>query len=96
VTSIDVDPYLTGRAAERLSVLGLNPRILTVDATGELPGAYDRIVPMVSMPAIPAGWLTALRNGGRLVFSLAASPVLITVTKTPDGGATGQVERKPA
>ncbi len=96
VTSIDVDPYLTSAAADRLGRLGLHPRILTRDARGELPGSYDRIVPMVSMAAVPASWLAALRPGGRLVFSLAASGVVITATRTADGGATGHVEPEPA
>jgi protein-L-isoaspartate O-methyltransferase len=92
VTSIDIDPYLADAAAGRLSGIGLHPKILVTDATAELPGSYDRIVPMVSMPAIPASWLTALRPGGRLVFCLAGSSIVITAAKTPDGGATGQVE----
>jgi|ERR1022692_13479 protein-L-isoaspartate O-methyltransferase len=96
VTSIDVDPYLTSTATARLADCGLHPQILTCDASTELPGNYDRIVPMLSMSAIPPSWLTALRTGGRLVFSLAASGVVITATKTADGGATGQVESKPA
>jgi len=91
VTSIDVDPYLTATAAARLDAIGLHPSILTVNATGELPGNYDRIVPMVSLPAIPRSWLTALRPRGRLVFSLTGGSVLITADKTPDGGAIGKV-----
>jgi protein-L-isoaspartate O-methyltransferase len=92
VTSIDVDPYLTTAANERLSSFGAHPCVLTVDATGDLPGDYDRIVPMVSMPAIPASWLAALRSGGRFVFSLTGGSILITADKTPDGGAQGRVE----
>lgn len=92
VTSIDIDPYLTTKAAERLASFGAHPRILTADATSDLLGTYDRIVPMVSMPAIPASWLTALRPGGRFVFSLSGGSVLITADKTPDGGARGRVE----
>jgi SAM-dependent methyltransferase len=92
VTSIDVDAYLTGIARQRLDAIDLKPEILTVDATGELPGSYDRIVPMVSLPAVPASWLAALRPGGRLVFCLAGGSILITADKTPDGGAVGRVE----
>jgi protein-L-isoaspartate O-methyltransferase len=91
VTSIDIDPYLTTTATERLAALGLHPTIRTHDACTELPGTYDRIVPMVSMPGIPASWLAALRPGGRLVFSLSASGVLIVATKAANGGAVGQV-----
>ncbi len=92
VTSIDTDHYLTNAATVRLSGLGLHPLILTCDAASDLPGAYDRIVSMVSLPAIPASWLDALRPGGRLVFSLTGGSVLITADKTPDGGAQGRVE----
>jgi len=96
VTSIDVDPYLTHIAGARLSTIGARPEILTADATGELPGSYDRIVPMMSAPKVPESWLTALRPGGRLVFSLARTSVLITANKNPDGSAAGQVEWYPA
>jgi protein-L-isoaspartate O-methyltransferase len=96
VTSIDVDGYLTAAAASRLSGLGLHPAIVTCDAAGELPGTFDRIVPMVSLPAIPPSWLAALRPEGRLVFSLAGGPVLITARKTADGGAAGRVEYERA
>jgi len=96
VTSIDVDPYLTTTAAERLGRLGLHPDILTCDAAGDLPGTFDRIVPMVSLPGIPASWLTALKPGGRLVFSLTGGSVLITARKTEDGGAAGRVEYERA
>src|SRR5258708_6485231 len=96
VTSIDVDPYLTATAAQRLDSFGAQPRILTADATGDLPGSYDRIVPMVSLPDIPASWLTALRPAGRLVFSLTGGSVLITARKTADGGAIGRVEYERA
>ncbi|HUC59122.1 MAG TPA: methyltransferase domain-containing protein [Streptosporangiaceae bacterium] len=96
VTSIDVDGYVTSAAASRLAGLGLHPVIVTCDAAGDLPGTFDRIVPMVSLPAIPASWLAALRPDGRLVFSLAGGPVLITARKTPDGGAAGRVEYERA
>jgi protein-L-isoaspartate O-methyltransferase len=95
VTTIDVDPYLTRVAGERLAAIGARPAILTVDATAVIPGSYDRIIPMVSAPAIPASWLAALRPGGRLVFSLARTSALITADKAPDGGARGQVEWEP-
>jgi protein-L-isoaspartate O-methyltransferase len=96
VTSIDIDPYLTETASARLAACGLHPHIVTADATGELPGTYDRIIPMMSAPRIPLAWLTALRPGGRLVFSLARTSALITADKTADGGAAGQVEWYPA
>jgi protein-L-isoaspartate O-methyltransferase len=48
VTSIDVDEYLAQAAAERLDAVGRHPRVITGDATGPLPGSYDRIVSMTA------------------------------------------------
>lgn len=96
VTSIDIDGYLTSAATSRLAGLGLYPTIITCDATGDLPGTFDRIVPMVSLPAIPPSWLAALRPDGRLLFCLTGGSVLITARKTPDGSALGRVEYERA
>ncbi|MEV0438961.1 methyltransferase domain-containing protein [Streptomyces spectabilis] len=93
VTSVDVDPYLIEAARERLAEAGHRPTVAAVDATGELPGTYDRIVSMVSVPRIPASWLTALRPGGRLVTTMTGTSLIIGADKTPDGGAVGRVER---
>ena len=92
VTSVDVDPYLTGAAAERLDSVGLRPTVLTVDATGALPGTYDRIMATVAVRPVPASWLTALRPGGRLVTTIARTGLILTADKTDDGGAMGRIE----
>ncbi|MFD8565171.1 hypothetical protein ACFV1N_48580 [Streptosporangium canum] len=92
VTSIDVDPYLVEAAAGRLESIDLRPNVLAVDATGPVPGEYDRIVSMVSVRPIPASWLTALRPGGRLVTVIANTSLILTAAKTDDGGAEGQIE----
>ncbi len=92
VTSIDVDPYLTQAATERLASIGLHPNVTNADATGPLPGTYDRIIATVAVRPIPPSWLTALRPGGRLVTTITGTSLLITADKTPDGGAAGQTE----
>ncbi|MFF8959051.1 methyltransferase domain-containing protein [Streptomyces sp. NPDC014894] len=98
VTSLDVDPYLTGAAAGRLAAMGLRPRFLAVDATVEIPGTYDRIVATVGLPAGPGlrPVLGALREGGRLVANLARTGVVVTGWKQADGSVVGRVERSPA
>ncbi|MEV0438931.1 methyltransferase domain-containing protein [Streptomyces spectabilis] len=95
VTSVDVDPYLTSAARQRLAEAGHQPHVATVDAFRPLPGTYDRIIATVSvpLPGIPASWLTALRPGGRLVTTIAGTSLIIGADKTPDGGAVGRVER---
>jgi protein-L-isoaspartate O-methyltransferase len=92
VTSIDIDDYLVKIATERLASVGLHPEIAVRDATGPLPGRYDRIVSMMSVAPIPASWLAALRPGGRLVTVLAGTGLLVTADKTADGGAAGRTE----
>ncbi|MEO3856858.1 methyltransferase domain-containing protein [Acrocarpospora sp. B8E8] len=91
VTSIDVDPYLVEIAAERLEGIGLRPGIVTCDATGPLPGEYDRIVATVAVRPLPASWLAALRPGGRLVTTIANTMIIIVADRADDGGAAGRV-----
>jgi protein-L-isoaspartate O-methyltransferase len=91
VTSVDVDPYLVDTARERLDLIGAHPRMHVCDITGPLPGRYDRIVSTVGLPGIPPGWLSALRDGGRLVTNLAGTGLVIAADVQPDGGATGRV-----
>ncbi|ADI08679.1 hypothetical protein SBI_05559 [Streptomyces bingchenggensis BCW-1] len=91
VTALDVDPYLTEAATARLASLGMSPRVVTCDASGPLPGDFDRIVSMVALRSL-AGVLAALRPGGRLVTTLARMNVIITADKEADGVARGVVE----
>ncbi|MEV6978103.1 methyltransferase domain-containing protein [Kitasatospora sp. NPDC093806] len=93
VTSVDVDPYLIEAAHARLAALGLRPALATVDATGPLPGDYDRIVSTVGVRPIPVSWLAALRKGGRLVTTIRDTALILTAWKAPDGGAVGYIER---
>ncbi|MFF2850137.1 methyltransferase domain-containing protein [Streptomyces sp. NPDC058001] len=91
VMAMDVDPYLNEAAAARLAALGLSPQVITCDATGPLPGDFDRIVSMVALRNL-ATVLAALRPGGRLVTTLARMNVIVTADKDTDGGARGVVE----
>lgn len=93
VTSIDVDAYLVKTAEERLAELGHRPSMVTGDATGSLPGPVDRIVAMVSVRPVPTSWLAALPTGGRLATTITNTSIILTATKTEDGGAIGRVER---
>ncbi|WP_256642395.1 protein-L-isoaspartate(D-aspartate) O-methyltransferase [Streptomyces murinus] len=92
VTTLDVDAYLSEVAAERLERIGYRPDVVTADATADLPGVFDRIVSMVSVPRIPASWLRGLAPQGRLVTTIAGTGLIVTAGKTPDGGAAGRVE----
>lgn len=91
VTSMDVDPYLTEAATRRLDSIGLAPKVVTCDATGPLPGTFDRVVSLVALPNL-ASVVAALRPGGRFVTTLARMNVIVTADKEPDGSARGRVE----
>ncbi|ADP78352.1 methyltransferase domain-containing protein [Pseudofrankia inefficax] len=93
VTTMDVDPYLVEAAAVALDAGGLAPAAQVVDATGPLPGTYDRIVSTVSVRSIPPSWLAALRPGGRLVTSITGTWLVLTAWRTADGEIWGKVAR---
>jgi hypothetical protein len=93
VTTIDIDPYLVDTAASRLAAIGLQPAAETVDATGQLPGSYDRLVPTVSVRWIPPSWLAALRPTGRFVTTIHGTWIVLTAWKNPDGEVRGRVAR---
>lgn len=92
VHSIDVDSYLTDVAQRRLAGLDMWPDIENRDATGPLPGVYDRIVSTVGVRPVPASWLEALKPGGRLVTPIEGTSLIITAVKQDDGTAIGRVE----
>ncbi|MFD7861386.1 protein-L-isoaspartate(D-aspartate) O-methyltransferase [Streptomyces sp. NPDC059783] len=97
VTSVDIDSYLVEAATDRLAGLGLRPETAVCDLTqGPLPGEYDRIVSTVSVPAIPAAWLKALRPGGRLVTTITGTGLILHADKTQNGGARGRTSYEPA
>ncbi|MFQ6197090.1 methyltransferase, FxLD system [Streptomyces sp. NPDC000405] len=74
VTSIDIDPEVTDRAARFLADTGYGGRVnvLTADAEHGAPdyGPYDRIIVTVEAPDIPPAWTGQLAPGGRIVVPL--------------------------
>lgn len=98
VTSLDVDPYLSSVAGERLAELGYYPTMLTADATEHVPGTYERIVSTVGLPPGPGlrAVLASLVPGGRLAMTLARTTLVVTGWKRANGDVVGQVERDMA
>lgn len=92
VTSIDIDPYLTETARERLGRLGLHPHLAVGDAARSLPGLYDRIIALVSVRPVPPIWLQSLAVGGRMVATITGTGLVITGEKRGDGTVSGRVE----
>ncbi|WP_299534452.1 methyltransferase domain-containing protein [uncultured Streptomyces sp.] len=98
VTSLDVDPYLTSSAGERLASMGHHPEFVTADATEHVPGSYDRIVSTVGLPAGPGlrPALAALKPGRRIATTLGRTCLVVTGWKHGDGDVVGAVERDMA
>lgn len=96
VTTIDIDPTLTDRAAEHLARAGYTPTIAATDGTKGYPIAapYDRIIATCSFPAIPTTWVDQLRPGGVLLANLSrplSAGILLRATRHPDGSASGHI-----
>ncbi|MGA5704336.1 methyltransferase, FxLD system [Peterkaempfera bronchialis] len=73
VTTVDIDPEVTDRAARLLAGAGYSRvRVVCADATDGVPayGPYDRIVVTAGAWDIPPAWVSQLTAGGRLVVPL--------------------------
>ncbi|MFD0394240.1 methyltransferase domain-containing protein [Streptomyces nogalater] len=66
VTSVDVEPALTGAAARSLKALGLHPAVAAADGAGGFPPSapYDRIIATCSVRRLPYAWVEQTRPGG--------------------------------
>ncbi|GAA1649109.1 ATP-grasp peptide maturase system methyltransferase [Actinoplanes couchii] len=72
VTSVEVDPTVSAVARQRLNLAGHQPTTVVGDGQqGWGSGApYDRLIATVSVPGVPAAWLSQVRDGGVIVVSL--------------------------
>ena len=90
VTSIDVDPYLTTAARNRLRRCGYTPRMVTADgAHGHSERApYDRIIVTFGVSRIPTAWIDQTRVGGIVLAPVRSG--LVTLIVTGRGHAEGR------
>jgi methyltransferase of ATP-grasp peptide maturase system len=95
VTTIDVDPNISGRARERLRNNGFLPTCVTGDGALGHPerAPYDRLLATCSVATIPPAWLEQTRPGGLVVTTLHR-PIgagLVLITSNGDGTGEGRV-----
>lgn len=90
VTSVDVDPDLTGAARDRLRRCGYTPILVTADgAHGHYGGApYDRIIATFSVTAIPPAWIAQTCTAGVVVAPVLSGLARLVVTG--EGTAQGR------
>lgn len=73
VTSMDIDPDVTGRARNLLDATGYERvNVVLADGEGGEPGhaPYDRIIVTVGAADVPSAWVDQLASAGRLVVPL--------------------------
>lgn len=73
VTTVDIDPDVTGRASSLLDAAGYSRvNVVLADAENGVPeyAPYDRIIVTVSAWDIPPAWVEQLAPGGRIVVPL--------------------------
>lgn len=78
VTSVDIHEGFVRDAAGKLAAAGIdNVKLLTMDATRELPGErYDAIAVTGSIERFDPRFVDALRPGGRLFVVVGSAPVM--------------------
>ena len=106
VTSIEVDPEVSGRAAAHLKSAGYDPTLIFGDGLEGVPGQrFDRIIATCSVRVIPQAWLSqAAVPGGRILATLwgwmdASALVSVDFDETGHGQGTvlpGMVSFMPA
>jgi protein-L-isoaspartate(D-aspartate) O-methyltransferase len=93
VTTVDIDPDVTGRAARLLATAGYGQvRVVTADGADGLPAqaTYDRIIVTAEAADIAPAWVSQLTAGGRLVVPLRVRGLTRSVAFEPrDGYLTG-------
>ncbi|MEY9958871.1 methyltransferase, FxLD system [Streptacidiphilus sp. MAP5-52] len=88
VTTVDIDPFVTERAARLLKETGYGQvRVLTADAESGIAdfGPYDRIIVTVGSWDIPPSWKAQLAPDGRLVLPLRVRGLTRSVALAPVG-----------
>ncbi|WP_433229825.1 methyltransferase domain-containing protein [Actinomadura formosensis] len=96
VTTVDIDPELTGAARARLAGAGYSPTVVTRDGVrGYAERApYDRVITTVATERVPYTWVEQTRRGG-IVLADVRPPgmtwagALTRLTVAEDGTASG-------
>ncbi|MEU6102116.1 methyltransferase domain-containing protein [Streptomyces flaveolus] len=96
VTTVDLDPEITGSARRHLTAAGYRPAVVTGDGARGVPerAPFDRIIATCALPTIPRAWLVQCRPGGRILAPLATGLIALTVRDA--GHAEGHFLHTPA
>lgn len=81
VTSVDLDPGITGAAREHLAAAGYRPRVVTGDGALGVPAhaPYDRVIATCALSAVPAAWLAQCVPGALVLAPVGTGLVRLRV-----------------
>lgn len=104
VTTVDVDPALTGHASDRLAAAGHQPHVHTGDGAAGVPARspFDRIIATCGMTRIPQPWIEQSREGAVILAPVGWGLARLTVAggrgvgRFLTGGACFMPRRTPA
>lgn len=72
VTSVEIDPDLHHRAAQRLDLRGVRPTLVVGDSAAPPPGsAYHRVLVEHEVPTIPPAWTELVHPEGKLLTRIS-------------------------
>ncbi|CAL9561145.1 methyltransferase domain-containing protein [Streptomyces sp. Tu 3180] len=96
VTTVDLDPEITGPARRHLDAAGYHPAVVTGDGARGVPARapFDRIIATCVLPSVPRAWLGQCRPGARILTPFATGVVALTVRDA--GHAEGPFLHTPA
>lgn len=87
VTTVDLDPGITGAAREHLAAAGYRPRIVTGDGALGVPGyaPYDRVIATCALRAVPPAWLAQCVPGALVLAPVGTGLVSLHVSGPREG-----------
>ncbi|MFI8346524.1 methyltransferase domain-containing protein [Streptomyces sp. NPDC085596] len=96
VTTVDMEPEITGPARRNLAGAGYDPVVVTGDGAYGVPAhaPYDRIIATCMLPTMPRPWIAQCAPGARIIAPLNNG--LLALTVDDSGHAEGRFLRSGA